>query len=105
VNVFADATSSSTPSPLGPANVAPVAAITEAPLTAAVGQTLTFGGTATDADGPRQPRPYWDFGDATAYAFGTEVTHAFTKAGTYKVRLYACDSIVLTAAEATVKVE
>jgi PKD repeat protein len=49
-------------------------------------------------------RPFWDFGDATAYEFGTSATHVYTKPGTYKVRLYACDQVARGFAEKTIVV-
>ncbi len=54
--------------------------------------------------GPQPVRPYWDFGDATAYEFGTSATHVYTKPGTYKVRRYACDQVARGFAEKTIVV-
>ena len=86
-------------------NQPPAVSITVAPTSGLTGQELEFRGLASDADGPKTPRPYWDFGDATPYVFGTDVQHVYAKPGTYTVRFYASDSVRRSVAETTVLVE
>lgn len=53
------------------------------PTTGKVGASLTFASCSTDAH-----HEEWDFGDA-ATTTGTTVTHAYSKAGTFTVKLTA----------------
>jgi PKD repeat protein len=53
------------------------------PTTGKVGTSLSFTSCSTDAH-----HEEWDFGDA-ATATGTTVTHAYSKAGTFTVKLVA----------------
>ncbi|MGF7077803.1 PKD domain-containing protein [Mucilaginibacter sp. UYCu711] len=52
------------------------------------GQTITFNNTSTTAEGVIN-KWTWDFGDSTTVSFtnGAPVTHTFTTAGTYNVKL------------------
>lgn len=62
----------------------PVACLaTTNPTTGKVGTSLSFTSCSTDAH-----HEEWDFGDA-ATATGTTVTHAYSKAGTFTVKLAA----------------
>ena len=62
----------------------PVGCIAASTLTTGkVGASLTFTSCSTDAH-----HEEWDFGDA-ATATGTTVTHAYSKAGTFTVKLTA----------------
>lgn len=56
---------------------------TSTPTTGKVGVSLTFTSCSTDVH-----HEEWDFGDA-ATATGTTVTHAYSKAGTFTVKLVA----------------
>lgn len=57
--------------------------VTTNPTTGKVGASLTFASCSTDAH-----HEEWDFGDA-AVATGTTVAHAYSKAGTFTVKLVA----------------
>ena len=61
----------------------PVACLSNTPATGKVGVSLTFTSCSTDAH-----HEEWDFGDA-ATATGTTVTHAYSKAGTFTVKMTA----------------
>jgi PKD repeat protein len=61
----------------------PVACLSNTPTTGKVGASLTFTSCSTDAH-----HEEWDFGDA-ATTTGTTVTHAYSKAGTFTVKLTA----------------
>lgn len=62
----------------------PVACLATAnPTTGKVGASLSFTSCSTDAH-----HEEWDFGDA-ATTTGTTVTHAYSKAGTFTVKLTA----------------
>ena len=62
----------------------PVACLATAnPTTGKVGTSLSFTSCSTDAH-----HEEWDFGDA-ATTTGTTVTHAYSKAGTFTVKLTA----------------
>jgi PKD repeat protein len=61
----------------------PVACFSNVPTTGKVGTSLTFASCSTDAH-----HEEWDFGDA-ATTTGTTVTHAYSKAGTFTVKLAA----------------
>ncbi|MFM2268665.1 MAG: hypothetical protein RL757_2106 [Bacteroidota bacterium] len=62
----------------------PVACLaTTNPTTGKVGASLTFASCSTDAH-----HEEWDFGDA-ATTTGTTVTHAYSKVGTFTVKLTA----------------
>ncbi len=62
----------------------PVACLATAnPTTGKVGVSLSFASCSTDAH-----HEEWDFGDA-ATTTGTTVTHAYSKAGTFTVKLTA----------------
>lgn len=70
-------------------NAAPLAAF-DAPLTAAVVETVSFDASAT-VDPEGQPLSFaWDFGDGGSSA-GAVVEHVFVAAGTYTVSLNASD--------------
>jgi PKD repeat protein len=82
------------------ANQPPVPAMT-VPLTASVNEAVTFDGSASrDPDGTIA-RWVWSFGDRSngwgdsesypQYAFGSKVTHAYTYAGTFSVKLTVYD--------------
>lgn len=62
---------------------APVACLSNVPTTGKVGASLTFKSCSTDAH-----HEEWDFGDA-ATSTGTTVTHAYSKAGTFTLKLVA----------------
>lgn len=57
---------------------------TFAPTAPGVGQAVTFnGGISTGS-----PTGYvWDFGDGSGFGSGAQISHTYTKAGTYKVQL------------------
>ena len=92
-NIYVSATSTSDLSTTAPANVGPKLTITTLPKEAKVGQEIRIAGTASDPDGPRQPRPYWDTGDATPYKIGAEATHVYKHPGVYTVRMHATDGV------------
>jgi len=103
-NIHVDSIAKRRPSPIQGANQLPQVQITAAPTTARVGETVECAGTVSDADGPLDPRPYWDFGDATPYAFGSKSSHVYKHPGTYRIRLYGSDSVARSIAERTITV-
>ncbi len=70
------------------------------PTTGKVGASLTFASCSTDAH-----HEEWDFGDA-ATTTGTTVTHAYSKAGTFTVKLvaYNADKTKMDAKTATITI-
>jgi PKD repeat protein len=58
---------------------------------AAIGQTVTFTGTASDPDGTVTAYR-WKWGDGTPDASGPSASHAFNTAGVHSVGLYVTDS-------------
>ncbi len=83
-----------------PANQLPLAVI-EGPMTAQVGQTVTFSGSSSsDSDGSIMDYA-WVFGDGTTGS-GITVTHIYTQAGSYQVALTVTDDGGLTASDGQV---
>jgi|GEM_PF-3027234 len=78
--------------PPPPTNQPPSASFTVSPGSPAVGQTVTFTDTSTDADGTVATRA-WDLDDDGQYddATGVSATRAFAAAGTYTVRVRVTD--------------
>ncbi len=74
-------------------NQRPHADFTFSPGAPVTGQTVTFTSTSTDPDGTIV-KSEWDFGSSPGFtdASGTSVTHTFTTAGTYTVRLRVTDN-------------
>ena len=77
------------PDPEPDPNSAPTASITSGPTAATTGQTVSFVGSGTDADGDALTYS-WSFGDGTS-ATGTSVTKAWSSVGTYTVTLTVGD--------------
>lgn len=75
----------------------------QVPATATVGEPVPFSVSLFDAwSGPASS---WSFGDDTADAIGTSVSHAFANAGTYAVTVTASDGVGnATAATRTIAV-
>jgi PKD repeat protein len=75
---------------VGPANQPPRAVIS-GPTSGLVGETLTFDGSGSrDVDGSII-NGVWDFGDGTG-GDGVTVSHSYSAAGAYRVRLKVTDS-------------
>jgi hypothetical protein len=64
----------------------------QAPVTATVGQLVSFGSQASDATSGLAGGVDWSFGDNTAGATGTSAAHTFTQAGTYEVKAKTSDA-------------
>jgi PKD repeat protein len=77
----------------GPSNSPPTADFT-AP-TCTVNVSCSFAGTGTDSDGSIAAYS-WDFGDQTPAVSGQNVTHTFTTANTFQVKLTVADNGGLT---------
>src|SRR4051794_22612852 len=73
----------------GPSNSSPTADFT-AP-TCTVNVSCSFAGTGTDTDGSIASYS-WDFGDQTPAVSGQNVTHTFTTANTFQVKLTVADN-------------
>jgi PKD repeat protein len=69
---------------------APVASATATPSTVEVGQTVTFGGKADDADPGETSTYQWAFDDG-ATATGASAPHAFASAGAHAATLTVTD--------------
>src|SRR5215210_4331833 len=67
------------------------------PATAMVGDLLTFGTQASDAGSGLSGSYDWTYGDNTAGGSGDMVTHTFTQAGTYEVKVKTADAAGNTA--------
>ena len=67
----------------------PVARFTYSPQNPKVGETITFDASSSTDDG-EIVEYRWNFGDST-FGTGITVTHVYTKAGTYQVRLTVYD--------------
>jgi len=76
---------------LGTPGGAPVAACTVTPTTGPAGTVFTFDARGSTPGGDPL-RFLWDFGDTGPLIEGAVMTHAYTVAGTYTVRLYAQDT-------------
>jgi PKD repeat protein len=99
-NVSAGSTASATPQATAPANLAPVA--NAGPdKTVAVGTSVVFSGSGSDSDGSVVSY-VWNFGDGTANASGTSVSHVFTAVGTYTVRLTVTDNLGATGSDTAI---
>jgi hypothetical protein len=74
------------------------AAFTMAPATGVrANQVVDFDASTSTAGTGRQIVSYaWDFGDNTPMAFGKQVSHQFTSAGTYTIRMTVTDSVGLS---------
>ena len=70
---------------------APVAACTVTPSTGPAGTVFSFDARSSTPGGDPL-RFLWDFGDTGPLIDGAVMTHAYTVAGTYTVRLYAQDT-------------
>jgi len=75
---------------LGTPGGAPVAACTVTPATGPAGTVFAFDASGSTPGGDPL-RFLWDFGDTGPLIEGTQMTHAYSVAGTYTVRLYAQD--------------
>ncbi|MHC4400151.1 MAG: PKD domain-containing protein [Planctomycetota bacterium] len=73
-------------------------------VSVAPGKEVRLRGTVADLDGPEQPLAAWDFGDASAVAYGPDVGHRYAEPGTYTVRLRATDGILERSDVVTVRV-
>ncbi|OLD05123.1 MAG: hypothetical protein AUJ07_02150 [Crenarchaeota archaeon 13_1_40CM_3_53_5] len=72
-------------------DIPPTAAFTFAPSNPAPGNTVSFdAATSTDPDGIISSYD-WDFNDGSPFGSGVIVTHAFSLAGTYHVKLNVTD--------------
>jgi PKD repeat protein len=69
----------------------PPLAVISSPSEGAVGQSITFDGGRSRRGDNSIDRYEWDFGDGTQ-ATGKRVSHTYTKADTYKVRLRVVDT-------------
>jgi PKD repeat protein len=73
----------------GPSNSPPTADFT--PPSCTVNVACSFAGTGTDSDGSITAYS-WDFGDATSAVSGQNITHTFTTANTFQVKLTTTDN-------------
>jgi PKD repeat protein len=76
----------------------PIAAYTPSTYTPAVGQTVSFNGTASNDPDGSITTYRWVWNDGTPDGSGPTPTHVFTTAGTRSVALYVTDSAGRTAA-------
>jgi hypothetical protein len=73
---------------------APVVSTATGPSKIQVGSRATFHSSAADAFSPFSPT--WSFGDGSKSATGASVTHAFTRAGRFTVKLTVTDTAANT---------
>lgn len=76
---------------LGTPGPAPHAAFTVTPATGPAGTVFAFDSVGSTPSGDAV-RYWWDFGDTGPLIEGKTMTHAFTIAGTYSVRLHVQDA-------------
>ncbi len=76
----------------------PTAAYTPSTYTPAIGQTVSFNGTASNDPDGTIATYRWAWGDGTPDGSGPTPTHVFTTTGTHSVGLYVTDSDGKTAA-------
>jgi hypothetical protein len=73
-----------------PANAAPAASFTTAPVTGTARQPISFSASATDGDG--DPLAFaWDFGAQFDVKDGTDITPSFAFGGSYTITLRVSD--------------
>ncbi len=74
----------------------PVAAFTANPGSAQINQTVSFDPSASNAPAGQIVSYAWDFGDGQTSASSTAVTHSYSAAGNYTVRLTVTDNLSRT---------